>query len=70
MRLLPEVVVSIVPHPIAMVLAWINSAGRSDLTGGMRIIWGIGPTLSVLPGGGRSGKRGGGGGGRPRPLPS
>ena len=39
MKLLLEVVVSIVLHPIAMVLAWINIAGRSDLTAGMKIIW-------------------------------
>lgn len=59
MKLLLEVVISIVLHPIAMVLAWINIAGRSDL--GMvakviwvvvNIIWGIGPILYVLLGGG------------------
>jgi len=59
MKLLLEVVVSIVLHPIAMVLAWINIAGRSDLTAGMKIIWGvvsiiwgIGPILYILMGGG------------------
>ncbi len=59
MKLLLEVVVSIVLHPIAMVLAWINIAGRSDLTSGMKIlwgvlsiIWGIGPILYILVGGG------------------
>ncbi len=59
MKLLLEVVVSIVLHPIAMVLAWINIAGRSDLTpsqkiiwGVVSIIWGIGPILYILAGGG------------------
>jgi len=59
MKMLLEVVVSIVLHPIAMVLAWINIAGRSDLTSGRKIIWGvvsiiwgIGPILYILVGGG------------------
>ena len=59
MKLLVEVIVSIVLHPIAMVLAWINSAGRSDLGAGgkiawgvVNIIWGLGPILYVLLGGG------------------
>jgi hypothetical protein len=59
MKLLLEVVVSIVLHPIAMVLAWINIAGRSDLTSGQKIIWGvvsiiwgIGPIVYILAGGG------------------
>ncbi len=59
MKLLVEVIVSIVLHPIAMVLAWINIAGRSDLGAGgkiawgvVNIIWGLGPILYVLLGGG------------------
>ncbi len=59
MKLLLEAVVSIVLHPIAMVLAWINIAGRSDLGAGgkiawgvVNIIWGLGPILYVLLGGG------------------
>ena len=42
-----------------MVLAWINIAGRRDLTGPQKIIWavvcllwGIGPMLYTLVGGG------------------
>ncbi len=54
-----EFVVSVVLHPVAMVLAWINIAGRSDLGavqkvlwGVVSIIWGIGPILYILVGGG------------------
>ncbi len=59
MKGLLQVVVSIVLHPVAMVLAWINIAGRSDLESGTKIIWGvvsiiwgIGPILYILVGGG------------------
>ena len=59
MKRLTEAIVSIVLHPIAMVLAWINMAGRSDLGAGQKIIWGvvsiiwgIGPLLYILLGGG------------------
>lgn len=59
MKLLAEAVVSIVLHPLAMVLAWINIAGRSDLGvvakviwGVVSIVWGLGPLLYVLLGGG------------------
>jgi len=39
MKPLGEVIVSIVLHPIMLVLAWITSAGRSDLSGGRTVIW-------------------------------
>jgi len=54
-----QFVVSVVLHPVAMVLAWINIAGRSDLGavqkvvwGVVSIIWGIGPILYIVVGGG------------------
>ncbi len=28
-------------HPLAVVLAWINIAGRSDLSGGQKVAWAI-----------------------------
>jgi hypothetical protein len=47
-------------HPIAMVLMWINLAGRSDMSVGKKIIWvivsirgGVGPILYVLVGDGK-----------------
>jgi hypothetical protein len=59
MKLLIELIVSVVLHPVAMVLTWINLAGRTDLTALQKIIWaivcvfwGIGPILYVLVGGG------------------
>jgi len=59
-KLLLEILVSIFLHPIAFVLALINILGRDDLTGLQKVIWavvclvwGIGPILYVLVGGGR-----------------
>lgn len=60
MKLLLEILVSILLHPIAFVLALINIAGRRDLTtvqkilwGVLCIFWGIGPVLYVVLGGGQ-----------------
>jgi hypothetical protein len=60
MKLLLEVVIALFLHPIAVILAWINLAGRSDLTGTQKLVWGIvslvwgiGPILYVLVGGGK-----------------
>jgi hypothetical protein len=59
MKLLFEILVSLILHPIAFVLALINIAGRNDLNDAQKIIWavltfvwGIGPILYVLVGGG------------------
>jgi hypothetical protein len=55
MKLLFEILLSIVLHPIAMVLMWINLAIRGDLTDTRKIIWfivsliwGLGPILYLL----------------------
>jgi hypothetical protein len=55
MKLLFEILLSIVLHPIAMILMWVNLLGRSDLTTAQRVIWfvvsivwGLGPILYVL----------------------
>lgn len=60
MKLLLEIVIAIFLHPIAFVLAVINIVGRNDLTGLQKavwivvcLVWGIGPILYVLVGGGR-----------------
>jgi hypothetical protein len=60
MKLLFEVLVSVVLHPIAMILMWINLAGRSDISVAKKIIWviisilwGVGPILYVLVGDGK-----------------
>jgi len=53
------VLVAIILHPVAFILALINIVGRQDLTGAQKIIWGIvclvwgiGPILYFLVGGG------------------
>ena len=57
MKLLLEVIISLILHPIAVVLMWINLAGRADLSGVEKllwaivgIVWGIGPILYILVG--------------------
>lgn len=59
MKLLLEILLSIFLHPIAFILALINILGRNDLTGLQKVVWivvclvwGIGPILYLLVGGG------------------
>ena len=59
MKFLLEVLLSIVLHPVAYVLALINIAGRKDLNTAQKVIWaivcivwGIGPILYIMVGGG------------------
>ena len=59
MKLLIEILLAIFLHPIAFVLCLINILGRSDLTGLQKLVWaiatlvwGVGPILYVLVGGG------------------
>jgi hypothetical protein len=59
MKLLIEILLAIFLHPIAFVLCLINIVGRRDLTGLQKVvwvvvtfIWGIGPILYILVGGG------------------
>ncbi|HLY02859.1 MAG TPA: hypothetical protein VKR56_10250 [Candidatus Cybelea sp.] len=59
MKLLFEILLSILLHPIAMVLMWINLIGRGDLTTFQKvvwfvvsIVWGLGPILYLLVAGG------------------
>lgn len=59
MKLLIEILLAIFLHPIAFILCLINIVGRRDLTLVQKIIWilvtliwGIGPILYVLVGGG------------------
>ncbi|MGC1381857.1 MAG: hypothetical protein WA814_12645 [Candidatus Baltobacteraceae bacterium] len=55
MKLFFEIVLSILLHPIAMILMWINLAARGDMTTFKKvvwfvvsIIWGLGPILYIL----------------------
>jgi hypothetical protein len=59
MKLLIEILLAVFLHPIAFVLCLINILGRRDLSGLQKIVWGIvtlvwgvGPVLYVLVGGG------------------
>jgi hypothetical protein len=59
MKLILEILVSAILHPIAVILMWINLAGRSDLNAGQKaiwaifgVVWGIGPILYILVGDG------------------
>ncbi len=55
MKLLTEVLLSVILHPIAMLLMWINLIRRRDLTEGRKLvwfivslIWGLGPILYLM----------------------
>jgi len=56
-KLILQILVAVILHPIAVVLMWLNLAGRSDLGTAQKIvwalvgvIWGIGPILYILVG--------------------
>ncbi|MDQ6826370.1 MAG: hypothetical protein M3Z14_04115 [Candidatus Eremiobacteraeota bacterium] len=55
MKMVLEVLLSLVLHPLAMLLMWLNLAGRSDLTAERKVVWflvsllwGLGPILYLL----------------------
>jgi hypothetical protein len=55
MKLLFEILLSLILHPIAMILMWINLIARGDMTTAKKvvwfvvsIVWGLGPILYVL----------------------
>ena len=59
MKLLLEILLAVFLHPVAFVLCLINVLGRSDLSGLQKLVWivvtlvwGVGPILYVLVGGG------------------
>jgi hypothetical protein len=59
MKMFLQILIAIFLHPIAVVLMWLNLASRSDLNltqkiiwGVVGLVWGIGPILYVLVGGG------------------
>jgi hypothetical protein len=59
MKLLLEILLSIVLHPIAMILMWISLFGRDDLSRTKKIlwiilslVWGAGPIVYILLGDG------------------
>jgi hypothetical protein len=59
MKLVLELLLSWILHPVAFVLALINIAGRTDLNTAQKVLWaivcffwGIGPMLYILLGNG------------------
>jgi hypothetical protein len=55
MKLFLEIILSILLHPIAMILMWINLIARGDMTTFKKfiwfvvsIVWGLGPILYIL----------------------
>jgi hypothetical protein len=59
MKLILEILIALILHPVAFILVLVNLAGRNDLTpvqkvvwGVVSVVWGIGPILYVIVGGG------------------
>ena len=58
MKLLLQIAIAILLHPVATILSWVNILGRSDLGTGKKVIWvivsliPIGPILYLLVGDG------------------
>jgi hypothetical protein len=57
LKLLLQILLAVILHPIAVVLMWLNIASRDDLGTVEKviwaivgIIWGIGPILYILVG--------------------
>ena len=48
MKKLLEILVCFL-HPLAVVLGWINLAGRSDLSGAQKLAWGIFLIVPIVP---------------------
>jgi hypothetical protein len=36
-------------HPIAVILIWVDLAGRTDLSGGVKLIWAIAAIIPLVP---------------------
>jgi hypothetical protein len=58
-KLVIEILISLFLHPIAFILAIINIVGRGDLSllqkvlwSVVSVVWGVGPILYILLGGG------------------
>ena len=55
MKLFLEIVLSVLLHPIAMILMWVNLIARGEMTTlkkvvwfAVSIVWGLGPILYIL----------------------
>jgi hypothetical protein len=36
-------------HPIAVILMWLNLAGRTDISGGRKLVWGVFGLIPLVP---------------------
>ena len=36
-------------HPVAVILMWINLAGRNDLSGGVKLAWALFGLIPLVP---------------------
>ncbi|HEV3291580.1 MAG TPA: hypothetical protein VG123_21575 [Streptosporangiaceae bacterium] len=36
-------------HPLAVILIWIDLAGRNDLSGGQKLAWGLFSLIPLVP---------------------
>jgi hypothetical protein len=59
LKLIVEILMAIILHPLAYILCIINIVGRKDLSGLWKVLWilitffwGIGPIIYILVGGG------------------
>ncbi len=41
MKLLLEIIISVLLHPIALILMLIDLVGRDDLSGGKKLLWAV-----------------------------
>ena len=49
MKKLLEILICIFLHPVAVVLGWVNLAGRDDLSGVTKIAWAIFLIFPIVP---------------------
>lgn len=48
MKKILELLVCLI-HPLAVVLVWVNLAGRQDLNGGEKLAWGLFAIIPLVP---------------------
>jgi hypothetical protein len=49
MKMLIEVLICIILHPLAVVLMWIDLATRSEIGGGRKLVWAIFGLIPLVP---------------------
>jgi hypothetical protein len=49
MKVILEILVAAILHPVAVILMWINLAGRTDLNATQKIIWAVLAIVPIVP---------------------